>query len=91
MPRRTQVSPFTEISILFQEGIIKKIFYERRAYESVDKENLSGVMSRKMTKKRICSIKCYIKSWNKNLAIILHVNMYAYNIYIHCIYACVYV
>ena len=24
MPRRTLVSPFTEISILFQEGIIKK-------------------------------------------------------------------
>ena len=40
-PRRTQVSPFTEISILFQEGIIKKISYERRAYESVDEKSLS--------------------------------------------------
>ena len=40
-PKRTQVSPFTEISILFQEVIIKKIFYERRAHESVDKNSLS--------------------------------------------------
>ena len=40
-PRRTQVSPFTEISILFYEGIIKKISYERRAYESVDEKSLS--------------------------------------------------
>ena len=40
-PRRTQVSPFTEISILFEEGIIKKISYERRAYESVDEKSLS--------------------------------------------------
>ena len=41
MPRRTQVSPFTEISILFYEGIIKKISYERRAFESVDEKSLS--------------------------------------------------
>ena len=40
-PRRTLVSPFTEISILFQEGIIKKISYERRAYESADEKSLS--------------------------------------------------
>ena len=40
-PRRRQVSPFTEISILFLEGIIKKISYERRAYESVDEKSLS--------------------------------------------------
>ena len=40
-PRRTLVSPFTEISILFQEGIIKKNSYERRAYESVDEKSLS--------------------------------------------------
>ena len=40
-PRRTQVSPFTEISILFKEGIIKIISYERRAYESVDEKSLS--------------------------------------------------
>ena len=40
-PRRTQVSHFTEIWILFIEGIIKKISYERRAYESVDEKSLS--------------------------------------------------
>ena len=40
-PRRTLVSPFTEISILFYEGIIKKISYERSAYESVDEKSLS--------------------------------------------------
>ena len=40
-PRRTLVSPFAEISILFYEGIIKKISYERRAYESVDEKSLS--------------------------------------------------
>ena len=33
--------PFTEISILFYEGIIKKISYERCAYESVDEKSLS--------------------------------------------------
>ena len=41
MPRRTLVAPFTKISILFLEGIIKKISYERRAYESVDEKSLS--------------------------------------------------
>ena len=35
------MSPFTEILILFQKGIIKKISYERRAYESVDEKSLS--------------------------------------------------
>ena len=40
-PRRTLVAPFTEISIPFKEGIIKKISYERRAYESVDERSLS--------------------------------------------------
>ena len=40
-PRKTQVSPLTEVSILFQEGIVKKNFYERHAYESVDEESLS--------------------------------------------------
>ena len=37
-PRRTQVSPSTEISILFWEGIVKKVSYERRAYELVDEK-----------------------------------------------------
>ena len=50
-PRRTLVAPFTEISILFWEGIIKKISYERRAYESVDEKSLYWVTSRKTTKK----------------------------------------
>ena len=40
-PRGTLMSPFTEILILFLEGIIKKISYERRAYESVDEKSLS--------------------------------------------------
>ena len=40
------MSPSTEISILFKERIIKKIAYERRAYESVDEKSLSYVMSR---------------------------------------------
>ena len=40
MPR-TLVAHFTEISIPFKEGIIKKISYERRAYESVDGKSLS--------------------------------------------------
>ena len=31
----------SKISILVQEGIIKKISYERRAYESVDDKSLS--------------------------------------------------
>ena len=51
MPRRTQVSPSTVILILFWEGIIKKIYYESRDYESVDEKSLSLVMSRKTTKK----------------------------------------
>ena len=39
--------------ILILEGIIKKISYERRDYESVDEKNLSWAMSRKTTKKII--------------------------------------
>ena len=35
------------------EGILKKIYYERRDYESVDEKGLSWAMSRKTTKKRI--------------------------------------
>ena len=34
------MSLFTEISILFQEGINKKFSYERRAYESVDEKSI---------------------------------------------------
>ena len=56
-PRRTQVSPFTEISILFEEGITKKIPYERRTYESVDEKSLHKVMSQKTTILSIWSLK----------------------------------
>ena len=41
-----------KISILKLEGIIKKISYERRDYESVDEKSLSKAMSRKTTKKK---------------------------------------
>ena len=43
------------LPILILEGIIKKISYERRDYESVDEKNLSYAMvamSRKTTKKK---------------------------------------
>ena len=40
-----------KILILNKEGIIEKISYERRAYESVDEKSRSLVMSRKTTKK----------------------------------------
>ena len=46
-----------KLSILILEGIIKKISYERRDYESVDEKSLSWVMSRKTTKKRIQEVK----------------------------------
>ena len=46
-----------KISILKLEGIIKKISYERRDYESVDEKSLSKAMSRKTTKKRIHALK----------------------------------
>ena len=42
---------------LKKEGIVKKRFYERRAYESVDEKSLRLYMSRKMMKKIIWSIK----------------------------------
>ena len=50
-PRRTQVSPFTEIKFHFKKGSSKRISNERRAYESVDEMSLSKVMRRQMTKK----------------------------------------
>ena len=46
-----------KISILKLEGIIKKISYELRDYESVDEKRLSKAMSRKTTKKRIQALK----------------------------------
>ena len=42
-----------KILILKLEGIINKISYERRDYESVDKKSLSYAKSRKTTKRRI--------------------------------------
>ena len=50
-PDRTNSSCIAKISFLKYEGIIKKISYERRAYESVDEKRLYYVMSRKTTKK----------------------------------------
>ena len=43
----------SKISILKLEGIIKKISYERRDYESVDEKGLSYALSRRTTKRRI--------------------------------------
>ena len=40
-----------KILILMLEGIIKKISYERRDYESVDEKSLSWAISRKTMKK----------------------------------------
>ena len=40
-----------KILILKLEGIIKKISYERRDYESVDENSISYAMYRKTTKK----------------------------------------
>ena len=51
MPKRTLVSPFTEISIQLKEMVIKKLSYERRAYESVDEKSLAKDKSRKNAKK----------------------------------------
>ena len=47
MPSVLNKVRLNKISILILEGIIKKISYERRDYESVDKKSLSEDMSRK--------------------------------------------
>ena len=41
-----------KIFILILEGIIKKISYERRDYESVDEKRLSWAMSGKKLRKK---------------------------------------
>ena len=46
-----------KILILNKEGIIEKISYERRAYESVDEKRLSKVLSRKTTKKEFMHLR----------------------------------
>ena len=38
---------------IIMKGMLKKISYERRDYESVDEKSLSWAMSRKTTKNRI--------------------------------------
>ena len=43
--------------IIISEGIINKIPYARRDYESVDDKSLSKAMSRKNMKKRIQAVK----------------------------------
>ena len=46
------MAPFTKISILFLEGIIKKISYDRRAYESVDEKAYLRLCPEKRRKKK---------------------------------------
>ena len=58
------MSPFTEISIIFQEGIIKKISYNRRSYEPVEEKsrytkrvNITIIFSHKISlKKSYCQL-----------------------------------
>ena len=53
MPSVHKSARIAKISILNLEGIIKKISYERRDYESVEEKSLSyWAMSRKTTKKK---------------------------------------
>ena len=57
LPIAHKSAQIDKISILKLEGIIKKISYERRDYESVDEKSLSKAMSRKTMKKRIQALK----------------------------------
>ena len=57
MPSAHKSVRIAKSSILKLEGIIKKISYERRGYESVDENSLSEAMSRKTTKRRIQALK----------------------------------
>ena len=50
-----------KILILNKEGIIEKISYECRAYESVDEKSQSLVMSRKTTKKEFMHLRVKYK------------------------------
>ena len=52
MPIAHKSAQIDKISILKLEGIIKKISYERRDYESVDEKSLSKAMSRKNYEKK---------------------------------------
>ena len=51
LPIAYKSARIVKISILKLEGIIKKISYERRDYESVEEKSLSKAMSQKTTKK----------------------------------------
>ena len=57
MPSAHKSARIDKISILKLEGIIKRISYERRDYESVEEDSLSEAMSRKTTKRRIQALK----------------------------------
>ena len=57
MPSAHKSVRIAKILILKLEGIIKKISYERRDYESVDEESLPYAKSRKTTKTRIQALK----------------------------------
>ena len=57
LPIAHKSAQIDKISILKLEGIIRKMSYERRDYESVDEKSLSKAMSRKTTKKRIQALK----------------------------------
>ena len=57
MPGVHKCVRIAKITILRLEGIIKKISYDCRDYESVDEKSLYKVMSRKTTKKYNSGIK----------------------------------
>ena len=52
VPSAHKFALIAKISILKLEGIIKKISYDRRDYESVGEKNLSYSLFRKTTKKK---------------------------------------
>ena len=57
VPSAANMRRNAKILILILDGIIKKISYESRDYESVDEKNLSKSMSRKIMKKIIQAVK----------------------------------
>ena len=57
VPSAANMRRNAKILILILEGIIKKISYERRDYESVDDKNLSYLCPEKLRKKRIQAVK----------------------------------
>ena len=61
LPSAAYMRRSAKILILIEEGIIKKISYKRRDYESVDEKSLSLAMSRKTMKKKNSGSKGLIK------------------------------